>query len=313
MTPQKVREVLKLYEDGVLGGVKPVRIDSGELLDIIDSEHDEDALRKHLAWMCQEAAAFPDEKVEKMMRWLGFIQGCLYSLGSYKLDELKQHNMPDPGRMMYIGLDIETIPSAEALKTDTWKKYAAKHEKEDDYAALHPAFAQIVSVALIARESPASEVKEEVSVCTSMNEATVLKHVDDFINSMTEKDRKDRSLRLRLIGHNIKEFDVPMLSARYVKHGPRVPVVFNTAGRKPWEITWILDTADAVKNGWKMISLDALCLLCGVASSKCDGMDGSKVWEEAKAHNLESIGEYNLDDVRATLECYNVLHSRGLL
>ena len=214
---------------------------------------------------------------------------------------------------MYIGIDIETIPDQEALKTDTWKKYAAKHEKEDDYAALHPAFAQIVSVALIARESPASEVNEEVSVCTSMNEATVLKHVDDFINSMTEKDRKDRPLRLRLIGHNIKEFDVPMLTARYVKHGPRVPLVFNTSGRKPWEITWILDTADAVKNGWKMISLDALCLLCGVTSSKCDGMDGSKVWEEAKALNLESIGEYNLDDVRATLECYNVLHSRGLL
>lgn len=103
MTPQKVREVLKLYEgvcDDLLRGLsnpEPARIDPSTEMDIIESEHDKRYLKKHLAWMCREAAAFPDEKVEKMMRWLGFIQGCLFCFGVYTLEEMKRHNMPDPG------------------------------------------------------------------------------------------------------------------------------------------------------------------------------------------------------------------------
>jgi len=31
-------------------------------------------------------------KMEKVFRWVGFIQGCLWSQGIYCLDELKQHN-----------------------------------------------------------------------------------------------------------------------------------------------------------------------------------------------------------------------------
>ena len=103
MTPQKVREVLRLYEtsDRVMQGMHdpdtPARIPGSAALDVINSERDELRVRRHLVWMCREAAAFPDEKVEKMMRWLGFIQGCLFCFGAYTLDELKRHNMPDPG------------------------------------------------------------------------------------------------------------------------------------------------------------------------------------------------------------------------
>jgi hypothetical protein len=50
----------------------------------------------HLLFMCQEAQTFVDaNRVEKAMRWLGFLQGTLWSHGYCTLDELKRHSMPD--------------------------------------------------------------------------------------------------------------------------------------------------------------------------------------------------------------------------
>lgn len=34
-------------------------------------------------------------RIEKAFRWLGFIQGCLWSTGEYSLEDLKNHNRPD--------------------------------------------------------------------------------------------------------------------------------------------------------------------------------------------------------------------------
>jgi exonuclease I len=52
----------------------------------------------HLLFMCQEARTFVEtDRVEKAMRWLGFLQGALWSHGYCTLDELRQHSMPDKG------------------------------------------------------------------------------------------------------------------------------------------------------------------------------------------------------------------------
>ena len=36
-----------------------------------------------------------DGRRDKVFRWLGFLQGVLWSTGCYTLDELKNHNRPD--------------------------------------------------------------------------------------------------------------------------------------------------------------------------------------------------------------------------
>jgi len=33
-----------------------------------------------------------ERRTEKAFRWLGFIQGCLWSIGAYPLEDLKNHN-----------------------------------------------------------------------------------------------------------------------------------------------------------------------------------------------------------------------------
>jgi hypothetical protein len=58
----------------------------------------------HLAWMCQNAKTFldtfeiigiPTLKMEKIMRWLGFIQGCLWCFGLKSLNELREDSTED--------------------------------------------------------------------------------------------------------------------------------------------------------------------------------------------------------------------------
>lgn len=48
--------------------------------------------------LCTRALA-PDmqtpERREKRMRWLGFVQGVLYAIGDFSVDELKDHSRPD--------------------------------------------------------------------------------------------------------------------------------------------------------------------------------------------------------------------------
>lgn len=43
----------------------------------------------HALWMCEEAVTFSD--AEKKQRWLGFVQGALWTLGIYPISDFKQH------------------------------------------------------------------------------------------------------------------------------------------------------------------------------------------------------------------------------
>src|SRR3989338_7446710 len=51
----------------------------------------------HCHGMLDEMEKFVAEgRMDKVFRWLGFVQGCLWSAGYYDLQSLKNHNRPDP-------------------------------------------------------------------------------------------------------------------------------------------------------------------------------------------------------------------------
>lgn len=76
MTPAKVNEVLDKYE---------------LLCDILEL----DAI-PHIQSMIPKIRVFLDEgRIEKAMRWLGFIQGILWTHDVYSLEALKSHNRSD--------------------------------------------------------------------------------------------------------------------------------------------------------------------------------------------------------------------------
>jgi hypothetical protein len=60
-----------------------------------DGTPDALAALSHCFAMLDEVDAFIREgRIEKAFRWLGFIQGCLWTSGVYSIEELKAHNMP---------------------------------------------------------------------------------------------------------------------------------------------------------------------------------------------------------------------------
>ena len=90
MTTEKLRSVFQFYLDWMDkkfdGEIKPEKAEDAGPETLM-----------HLAWMCQTAIRelIPQDRIEKAMRWLGFIQGVLVARHFFKLDEVKNHSRPD--------------------------------------------------------------------------------------------------------------------------------------------------------------------------------------------------------------------------
>lgn len=102
-----------------------------------------------------------------------------------------------------------------------------------------------------------------------------------------------------LCGHNIKEFDIPYLCRRMVKHGAYMPNMLDIAGKKPWQTEHLIDTLALWRFGdyKNYTSLELLTAMLDIPTSK-DDLDGSMVghtyWEE---NDLERISRYCAKDV----------------
>jgi len=93
MNDAKVDEVLSGIVSRLLAlGFEPERWPSDKSLPLLAPTT---AALRHALWMCYEAIMFPPEKLEKKMRWLGFIQGVLWMTGVSTIEDAKQANMPD--------------------------------------------------------------------------------------------------------------------------------------------------------------------------------------------------------------------------
>ena len=66
-----------------------------------DAEKSEEKLN-HIAWMCN--AIIKQDNIDKMNRWLGFIQGILWANNIFKIDEMRNHNR-----------DINNIPEIDPV------------------------------------------------------------------------------------------------------------------------------------------------------------------------------------------------------
>ncbi len=92
MDGKKVLEVIGIYRKHFeTDGIPQIDFPHGQLVgDGFD-------VLAHCHGMLDEMEKFVAEgRMEKVFRWLGFIQGCLWSNGHYTLDELKDHNRPGP-------------------------------------------------------------------------------------------------------------------------------------------------------------------------------------------------------------------------
>ena len=91
MSSEKIAEALAFYKKRLQDYGFPVKQYSDRLF----AGREEDVLA-HCHWMVVSAEGFLVQgRREKAMRWLCFVQGCLFTLGHYLIYELKDHNRPD--------------------------------------------------------------------------------------------------------------------------------------------------------------------------------------------------------------------------
>lgn len=109
-----------------------------------------------------------------------------------------------------------------------------------------------------------------------------------------------------LCWYNIKSFDIPFIVKRALLHGVPIPSTVKLHGKKPWDMTNILDLYDEYKHMWyKACSLDTLCKFLSIPTPK-DGIDGSQVQEYHNEWKDDEIIEYCKRDVEATI----LIHKR---
>jgi hypothetical protein len=98
MTKEKLKSIFQKYYSDLTFNYQnehPRQLRNGET-QVCSSGLYPDARISHLMFMCQEAQKFVDEgRVEKAMRWLGFLQGVMWKDDWYSLNDLKNHSRPD--------------------------------------------------------------------------------------------------------------------------------------------------------------------------------------------------------------------------
>jgi 3'-5' exonuclease len=167
--------------------------------------------------------------------------------------------------------------------------------------ALVPEFARIVTVCLgIVDQSG----KFKTTVFSNENERSLLIELRKTLFRCGE-------LGYFLCGHNVKNFDIPMMAKRMIINNILPPKIFPTYDTKPWEVKAI-DTRDVWQYGQyaSISTLDLMCGVMGVESSKSDEMDGSRVHEVFyKEKNIDKINTYCEKDVKVLYEVVKKLQN----
>lgn len=215
----------------------------------------------------------------------------------------------------YLFLDIETVSSVadfsmldekmkffwthKALSMNKNTGSEAKSRIEESYsskAGIFAEFSRVICISIGAFFRRNDELHFKVKSFKHQLESEL---INDFFSFINEKYGDNEVI---LCGHNIREFDIPFICRRALVHKVRIPELFNFMGKKPWEITRMIDTMELWKFGdyKNFISLNFMAHLLGIPSPKSD-LSGEKVgpafWEEGR---IDDIVQYCEKDVITT-------------
>lgn len=166
-------------------------------------------------------------------------------------------------------------------------------------AALVPEFAKIICIS-VAFVTDKNEIKKQTFL--GDDEKEILKDCQKLLDRCGKLD-------FHLCGHNLKNFDIPMIAKRMIINGLMPPSILPSYDTKPWEIKAI-DTKEIWQYGayTSIGSLDLLCSTMDIPTPKDGEVSGENVhnsyWYENK---LEKIGEYCEKDVEVLIHIINKL------
>lgn len=122
----------------------------------------------------------------------------------------------------------------------------------------------------------------------------------------------NKNSNVKLVGHNIKRFDMPWIVKRSLVNNLKVPHQFHFQKQKPWE-NCLLDTYELWKfGGMNSTSLDLICGVLDIPSPKKD-MSNDQVSQRYWNGELEDIKTYCEGDVKATMNVMLKISSLDIL
>lgn len=160
--------------------------------------------------------------------------------------------------------------------------------------ALVPEFAKIVCVS-VAFVTDKDEIKTQSF--SGDDEKQLLTDCQKLLDRCGKLD-------FYLCGHNLKNFDIPMLAKRMIINGIMPPSILPSYDTKPWEIKAI-DTKEIWQYGayTSIGSLDLLCSTMDIPTPKEGTVNGESVHEAYWYKNmLKEITEYCERDVRVLID-----------
>lgn len=161
-------------------------------------------------------------------------------------------------------------------------------------SALVPEFAKIVCVSM------AFMTKDGIKQQTYSNhdEKQLLIDVRDLLDRCHKLD-------FYLCGHNLKNFDIPMLAKRMIINGIMPSKILPSYDTKPWEVKAI-DTKEIWQYGsyTSIGSLDLVCSTMGIDTPKDGPIHGGNVHEVYwnNQSRLDEISEYCEKDVKVLVD-----------
>jgi hypothetical protein len=168
-------------------------------------------------------------------------------------------------------------------------------------AALVPEFAKIVCVSM-AFVMDNGEIKKQTF--SGDDEKEVLLQVRNLLDRCHKLD-------FYLCGHNLKNFDIPMLAKRMIINGIMPSKLLPSYDTKPWEVKAI-DTKEIWQYGsYSSIgSLDLMCSCLDIPTPKDGEVTGDKVHESYwEKQMLKEISEYCERDVIVLVDAIKKLKS----
>ena len=188
-------------------------------------------------------------------------------------------------------------------KAENIRKYEEGHndltdaELYEKCASMHAEFGKIntISIGQISFDDVTGPVGSKIKSFYGEDENKIL---EEFNGTMRAVFNKNPSVKL--IGHNIKKFDMPWIVKRSLVNGIIPPTMFHFQKQKPWE-NCLLDTYEIWKfGGYNSSSLDLICNLFNIPSPK-DAMKNYEVSMHYWDGNIENIMKYCEGDVKATM------------
>ena len=174
-----------------------------------------------------------------------------------------------------------------------------KNEVFKKRAALVPEFAKIVCVSM-AFVMDNGEIKKQTFA--GDDEKEVLLQVRNLLDRCQKLD-------FYLCGHNLKNFDIPMLAKRMIINGIMPSKLLPSYDTKPWEVKAI-DTKEIWQYGsyTSIGSLDLMCSCLDIPTPKDGDVTGEKVHESYwERQMLKEISKYCEKDVVVLIDAIKKL------